>query len=472
MAGLALICMLATSFGYRALARNATVENIEAVEGGGRVSNEFTKTAHSFVDSMANGDFEKPMSLFDDTMKNAVSPDKLQALWQQLNAAYGAYKKPSTEQADRERLEAGWDGHTFVFIPCQFGSTKLDLKVVFVGGNKISGFFVQPHIEEAPYAKLDEAPYVKPDAFTEESIKVGTGKWQVDGILSVPTGKGPFPVVILVHGSGPLDKDATIGPNKPFRDLAHGLASRGVAVLRYEKRTKQHRTELSAADLRTFTVKEETLDDVVAAIKSLKGSSKIDSKNIYVLGQSLGGMLIPRMAGLDNDIKGFVSLAGSNVPFDEAIAKQAEYLASLSPTSDDHGELDKLKEQAAKIKTLTESDIASGPMILGAAPAYYLDLRNHDPLKEIKNLDRPVLFLQGDRDYQVTADGDFLRWKLAIKEAGKDNLCQFKLYTGLNHLFIAGSGKSTPNEYFVPGHVDERVIADIADWITKLSSHG
>ena len=104
---------------------------------------------------------------------------------------------------------------------------------------------------------------------------------------------------------------------------------------------------------------------------------------------------------------------------------------------------------------------------MGVHPAYWIDVRKHDPLLEIKNIDRPVLILQGGRDYQVTADGDFARWKSAIKDADKDSLCEFKLYPNLNHLFVSGEGKSTPQDYEKPGHVDEQVIADLCEWINR-----
>jgi dienelactone hydrolase len=448
-------------FSLAAQGQNISAEKSKATDNQMVMSTDYTKTAHAFIDCMARGDFEQSMSYLDDTMKKALAPNKLKEIWNQLNAAPGASKTSQNKRVFEDRQETT-DGHTSVFVPSQFGSTILNLVLVFNGSDKVAGFFIQPHLEGAPYVKRDK--------FKEEDVKIGTGKWQTEGILSLPEGKGPFAAVILVHGSGPLDKDSTIGPNKPFQDLAHGLASQGVAVLRYEKRTKQHKAEISAADLRTFTVQEETIDDLVEAIKTLKNNSHIDSSNIYLLGHSLGGMLIPRIAGQDKSFKGFISLAGSNAPFEDAIVNQAEYLASQSPGEDATKELNALKKQSAHIRKLTESDAANGPLILGAYPAYYLDLRKHNPLAEVKNLDRPVLFLQGGRDYQVTTD-DFTRWKAAVKDAGKDSLCQFKLYPELNHLFIAGVGKSTGKEYFEkPGHVDKRVIADIVQWIQKQSS--
>ena len=120
--------------------------------------------------------------------------------------------------------------------------------------------------------------------------------------------------MILVHGSGPHDRDETIGPNKPFRDLAHGLASQGIAVLRYEKRTKEHPIRM-ALSVNTITVKEETIDDAVAAFEALASQEKIDPKRIFVLGHSLGGTLLPRIGKAKDGIAGFISLQVRHGPW-------------------------------------------------------------------------------------------------------------------------------------------------------------
>lgn len=421
----------------------------------GIMSDELKRTASAFVNTLTKGDFNGSTTYFDATMKAGLPAQTVGLVWQQLSQN-GKYKKTLPPRVEPN------GAHTFVFVPAVFGTTTVDLKVVFSGTDKISGFFIVPHTGE-----FKDAPYVKPSTFSEEKIKVGTGKWQLDGHLALPSGPGPFSAVILVHGSGANDEDESIGPNKPFKDLSGGLASRGIAVLRYNKRTSQYRSSLAKEDLRTFTVREETLDDVLEAAKVLRGDARIDKTKIFVIGHSMGGSLIPRIAAQDKELRGLIMIAGANTPIEDAMVNQVEYIISLEGpgASEDKKNLEHLKEERAKIKALKEQDAADGPNILRAYPAYWLDLRKHDPLKEIEELDRPLLVLQGERDYQVTADGDFPKWKAAIKEAGKDKLCQFKLYPGLNHLFMSGSGKCSPQEYEIPAHVDEAVINDISDWI-------
>lgn len=323
---------------------------------------------------------------------------------------------------------------------------------------------------ESKKLEFKEAPYVRSgsDSFSDVDVKIGTGRWQLDASLTVPNGKGPFPAVILVHGSGGHDRDETIGPNKPFRDLAHGLGSKGIAVLRYEKRTKQHAKSLTVDDLKTFTIMDETVYDVGEAAKVLRADSRIDRNGIFVLGHSLGGMVVPRIYQLDKELNGFIVVSGSNEPLEDAILRQTEYVMQSADTSSPEvlKVINAMRSQAEAVKKLTKDDVNSAQVLIGAMPAYWLDLREHDPLVEIKNVERPIFFIQGGRDYQVTADGDFARWKSAMESAGKLSQCRFKLYPQLNHLMIAGTGKIVPSEYMTNvGNVDKDVVDDIADWI-------
>lgn len=417
--------------------------------------------ANSFVDLLAANKFAQSTSYLAPAIKSALPAPKLQLAWQGLVMQMGPYK-----QKKAPRVEP-MGPHTSVSIPVVFGSQTVDLRIVFSGSAKVTGFFVEP-----PKGDYKEAAYVDPKSYSEQKVKVGTGKWQLDGVLTVPNGDGPFPAVILAHGSGPQDMDETIGPNKPFRDLAHGLASKGIAVIRYEKRTKQHNKELTGPELLKLTIKDETIDDTIEAAKVLRSNPKIDKTKIVILGHSLGGMAIPRIAKADSDVRAFILMAGSNEPIEQAIVRQAEYLAALGKVGEQASkQIAALKAEAAKIRDLKPADASVPKVILGAAPAYWLDLKAHDPLEEIKSVDRPVLFIQGGRDYQVTADGDFERWKSAVKAAGHEAQSTFKLYPDLNHLFSSGTGKCTPNEYMKrAANVEPQVIDDIAQWIKSLPS--
>jgi dienelactone hydrolase len=344
-----------------------------------------------------------------------------------------------------------------VFVTCEFQRVPLDVKVVFTSDNKITGLFFTPSGKYKPpsYADLSK--------FDEEELSLGKGILRLPGTLSVPKGEGPFPALVLVHGSGPHDRDETIGPNKPFRDLAHGWASRGIAVLRYEKRTKQHQIMMALVSSR-ITVKEETIDDAVAAVETLASHKKIDPRRIFVLGHSLGGMLIPRIGKAKDAIAGFIILAGSTRPLEDLVLEQTKYLVSLGGklTEEEQKKVQELERQVARVKSPDLSAATpKNELPFGAPAEYWLALRGYEPATEAMGLQKPMLILQGERDYQTTME-DFANWKKALA-ARKD--VRLVSYPKLNHLFMEGEGKSRPEEYSRPGNVAAVVIEDTAKWI-------
>jgi dienelactone hydrolase len=281
--------------------------------------------------------------------------------------------------------------------------------------------------------------------------------------LTVPAGAGKWPAVVLVHGSGRLDRDSTVAANKPFRDLATGLASRGVAVLRYDKRTMVHRARVSA--LKNFTVREETVDDALEAAKLLRAQPEVDPARVFVLGHSLGAMLIPRIGTADPTLAGLIVLAGPARSLEEAIVAQTRYLAMVDGaiSAQEQQVIDQTAALADSVRALRSDEATSGRIIFGVPASYWLDLRGYDPPSAARVVKRPMLILQGERDIQVWPE-EFARWKAAL---GSRPDVSFQSYPALNHLFIAGTGPGVPAEYEVPGHVAEEVIRDIADWIAR-----
>jgi dienelactone hydrolase len=311
----------------------------------------------------------------------------------------------------------------------------------------------------APPAVPWERPaYSKPDSFRERDVTIGDDQWKLPGTLTLPVGNGPFPAIVLVHGSGPNDRDETLGPNKVFKDLAEGLASRGIVVLRYEKRTRQYQVKMAA--LQNMTVMDETVDDAVRAAAVLRAQPEVDARRIFLLGHSLGGNLAPRIAEEDGKLAGLVILAGNVTPIEDAIVEQSQYLGATD------SELKLLHAQAAKVKALETGDEDGPPVSVGPVtvpPSYWLDLKAYDVSATAKKLTVPMLILQGERDYQVTMK-DFALWKSAV---GSRKNVTLRSYPALNHLFIAGEGKILPEEYSKPGHVAPETIDDIAKFLGK-----
>ncbi|MCG2818686.1 MAG: alpha/beta fold hydrolase [Actinomycetia bacterium] len=417
-------------------------------------TDDLTARAKELVESLAAGDFSTPVESFDDTMKGALPADKLEEAWESLVAAAGPFEKQAGTRTDTVGR------YDVVYVTCEFEKSSFDLKVVFNDQKEISGLFFVPSQGSAEY----EAPsYVDPDSFTEKEVTVGAGEWALPGTLTVPEGDGPFPAVVLVHGSGPNDRDETIGPSKPFRDLAWGLATRGIAVLRYEKRTLEHQVKL-AEEYSGLTINEETIDDALAAASLLRDTEGIDAGSVFMLGHSLGGTVIPRIAALDPGIKGLIILAGAARPLEDLLLEQTSYIISLDGTvsEDEKAQLEQLEAQVAKVKDPNLSESTPAAELPPGIPAeYWLDLRGYDPPEVAKSIDRPVLILQGERDYQVTM-ADYGRWEEAL--ASRNNVTLIT-YPDLNHLFIEGEGKSTPSEYETAGHVSEAVIDDIAGFV-------
>ncbi len=307
----------------------------------------------------------------------------------------------------------------------------------------------------------DEAQYA-----VESEIVINPGDWQLPGTLSMPRGDGPFPVVIFVHGSGPADRDETVGKQKLFKDLAEYLAKRGIACLRYDKRTYIYQTK-AVSDV-NLTVKEETIDDALYAAALVKTIEGIDSGKVFIAGHSMGGYLIPRICAADteDDVAGYISLAGSARPMSELLLEQIDYALSLeaSLTGDQKAAYRKQYSDAVDmVNALTEDDRGSAKAYMGAYATYWLDLAAYDPIVEAENVDKPVLFLQGGHDYQVTMT-DFELWKTAFSG---NSLAVFTDFPTLTHTFCETEGMGKPTDYNTYARVDERVADAIADFVKK-----
>lgn len=410
--------------------------------------------ARAFVEEMAAGKFEQAAARFDETVGRLMPAPKLAETWQGVVAQAGEFQKiTGTTRSDARGLR-------IVLVTCQFASGPWNVRVVLDAADRIGGLWFWP--VQPPTPPWSPAPSVKQDSFEERDVTIGDAPWALPGKLTVPKRAGPFAAVVLVHGSGPNDEDETIGANKPFKDLAWGLATRGIAVLRYVKRTRKYPRDMMA--IANLTVKEETVEDAVHAAELLAKHPEIDPQRIYIAGDSLGATLAPRIASGNKPLAGIILLAGSTRPMEELVVEQVRYLAGLDGkiSEAEQKQIDAAEQFAREVRspelTATQQVKMLGTVIPGS---YFLDLRNYHPREAAAALPIPILVLQGERDYQVQM-ADFEGWKKAL---GSRPNATFKSYPPLNHLFIAGTGPGSPAEYAQPGHVSDEVIQDIADWI-------
>ncbi|MDR0894001.1 MAG: alpha/beta fold hydrolase [Prevotellaceae bacterium] len=301
---------------------------------------------------------------------------------------------------------------------------------------------------------------------TEREITVGVPHFPLPGTLTLPLGQPPHPVVILVHGSGANDRDETLGPNKPFRDLAWELAKRGIATIRYEKRAKVYGAALPEG--RELDYDTEAVDDVLTAIELAKQLPEIAPDSIYVAGHSLGAVVAPRIAerAPAGDLAGIILIAGTPRPLEELVVEQSVYLASLTDSSAATREqLATLKREAENTKLLgTPRFNDTIPLLLGQPRSYWLFINRYKPLEVARKLTLPILILQGERDYQVTMQ-DYGLWRFVLI---RNKNVSFKSYPKLNHLLQEGTGKSTPFEYNHASPVPGYVTDDLTTFIRTL----
>ena len=274
--------------------------------------------------------------------------------------------------------------------------------------------------------------------------------------------------MVLVSGSGPGDQDETVGPNKPFLDIALGLAARGIASVRYDKRTRDYP---QSVEPQTFTMAQEYVPDALAAITLLEHEPAVDPHLIFVLGHSQGGTYAPLIAKQAPTVAGVILLAAGAQPLGAALLRQVRYLATLPGTTgvQAKAQLPEVESIAALIDdpaALREE--SPGTVLLGGVgPIYFLSGLAYDEAATARAIPQPLLFLQGERDYQVTVAHDLDVWRQGLM--GRKGVTVVR-FPKADHLFLAGSGAPTPLEYQKPGRVDPKVIGTIASWIDSVKN--
>lgn len=391
---------------------------------------DYTELSRKLIDDILNDDFKPAMELFSENCKAQLTEEMLLEGWKGLKEEGGNFI------AVKESKTQVQQGMTVVTTVMDFDKKDFEFMLAYNDKGEIEGIMFT-------YAQDEEITPQVTATFAETCIKVG--EKELDGMLTMPKNAEKPPVVILIQGSGQHNMNEGSGELATFNELAHGLAERGIATIRYNKRFFQY-PDLAGDG--NYTVEEEILDDAAAAVKLAK--SYMDEgkvSGIFVMGHSLGGCVAPSIAQANSDVQGIISLAGTPRDLAEVVIDQLTAQRDAAKVGAQKDSIQELLDDAAVMKEGNDKDAT----LLGWGYNYYNSLRELNIGETAKSLDIPMLFLQGDSDEQVYADKDFPLWKEYLD--GKEN-CTYKLYEGLGHFFSDEDG-----------HLNKQVLDDTAEFV-------
>lgn len=404
-----------------------------------------------YIELVATGEFQAATEWFAPALAQQFSASDLERVW---GSVVGVQEAPdSFRSVSHFGAELGnqvftaWatvDGDEFQFL-------------ISYSPDGVANFQI------TPIGEWTQPSYVDESAFSEESVALETPlDCELPGRITLPEGEGEVPCVVIVHGNGPEDRDGTVGPNRPYKELAWGLASMGVAVLRYDKRTFACEVDLADA-----TIDDIVTDDALTAVERLRSHDRVAEDSVYVCGHSFGGLLAPRIADRDDRIAGTVMLApGPSRSMATLILEQTEHILKQQGVSGPQREeiLSQVEAEAEKMRTL---DIGDDEIVRFGGREYHETLQSYDHETTAANLDIPLLLLQGGNDWQVTPDGSLPVWRNAL--ADNEN-ATITVYDDLNHLFQESEPPLTQAEYVeADKSFDEQVIEDIASFVADGS---
>ncbi len=453
--------LLASSIGLTAIGGSLSysAKPAEASESSKEVN--YEQIGKEFVQSARNNDWDGAHRLLNFQMQEAAKKEYLAALWEQSLQVYGKVNKISFKEVRNDPV------HKRVVFLCEAENGQAEIVIKVTKTGFVDEFFIDNLYPEGTF----KAPIYDKKNYTERQIKIGEDEFALPGKLTIPEGKGPFPVVVLVHGSGPHDEDATFGFYKPFRDIAVGLANEGIAVLRYEKRTKTH--TIKSALNPAFTIREETAIDANLAVASLLNQPDIDTGQMFVFGHSQGAYALPLI--VDNDkqkrIKGIIGAAGPAGSFADLLLSQFDKQLELAVKRQAPAEqVALIKESQAffeeqfSILNDPQYSAANVPENFMLQPSWWFNIRDYKPVDLAKKQNVPFLVLQGGKDLQVPVS-EFEQWKKELKD--RPNV-QYKLYPHMFHTLGNYAGEPDYNkEYTAPGFASKEMINDLALWIKE-----
>lgn len=322
---------------------------------------------------------------------------------------------------------------------------------------------------------------VKPYPYREEDVTYEnqTAHIRLAGTLTIPQGKGPFPAVELIAGSGPNDRDESLFNHKPFLVLADYLTRRGIAVLRTDKRG----VAKSGGALATATTAD-FATDAEAGVAYLKTRPEVDARKIGLIGHSEGGEIAPMVAARNRDVAFIALMAGSGVPGDQIIVAQVvagnEAAGMSHELAQQAGQMERKvldlveqeKDEAVlkrKLRDLLGPDLpdAQFATVYGQlTSAWYRYFLTYDPAPVLRKLTCPVLAINGSKDTQVPPQQNLPAIRKALEEGGNKHFEAVEL-PGLNHLFQTAKTGSVSEYAQIEETISPVALEKIGDWILK-----
>lgn len=423
-----------------------------------------TETAREFAERFLGESFGETADLLTEDGREAVleafpasfqfgemdAESALEEFWYGLYGQYGEVEGIGDVEAV-DNVDATDDRVT---VELQFadGSHRLELGVE---DGAVTDFALPSQYEPPSYAD--------PGSFTERDVTVDAGDVDLHGVLAVPDDDGPFPGVVLVHGAGIHDPDGTAAQSRILKDFACGLASQGIAVLRYEKRLRDH-----DVDPEDYTLDNVVVDDAVAAVDELAGASAVDADSVFVAGHSQGGMAAPRIADYHGNVAGVVSLDG---PHDVEI--DPEDLRFLRYAFEPDGDLSEDQEEQLEAQREVMERIAAGDYepdeVLRDKPGRWHDsVKDCDPADRAEAIDAPVFVAKAGRaDPEVQPE--IVEMHQDMLEAWRDvdlgDGGRVEFYEDVGHYFQEGHEPSTMTHLYFADNVAEYVVDDVAEWV-------
>ncbi len=312
-----------------------------------------------------------------------------------------------------------------------------------------------------PSPQVEQTPLPTPfPHFSSHDVRFSSSDGtRLAGTVTVPDGTSHrYPAVILVHGSGAEDRDERIGPNPVFLQISNALSNAGYVVLRYDKRGIG-KSGGNAAN----STRDDLLADVRAAWAFARTQPNVNPHEIFILGHSEGGELVPTVAAGRRGLAGIILMAPPSLPLWEVSLQQA--LSSVPPS----------QRAAARSEELAALEKIRNGTTTGAGMPWYRTSMDVDPIVDIRRVYAPILILQGGSDLQVLPS-DLPRLVRAARSTNHD--VSVHIFPGDNHLFM----KVAPGEpatlqaalhqyLYVPGYVDPAVLRALITWLNAHARH-